>query len=747
VFLTMKTLMKGYKMKCNKAVLLAFLVFLIIVFSFDHGHAQAVYLDTDTLRIIDANGEPGDTNVVLYFYCVNTVHVPGWSIRVIFDTSLVRPTHDNVGNLRADLLGRATIFEVEMWGGSEPQPGIVTFFGSNDPFPPFVSMSPGSDNILQIEFKINPYATTGTDALIQFESVPYPESWNNFSSTGGDTTYIPILEPGYIHIGGGPGPGNNAPVFGALASQYEVTEGDSLGFLVSASDPDGDSLSLYAESSLPANASFPSTEGDGSVSQWFVFKPDFTQGPDVFDVTFAARDTAGAVTRRTVTITLHDFQVSGDLLTVSTNQGGVPGAKDRFVDVELNSENDIYGVQFDLSWDPNIIQIDSFVRTVRTSSFSLRTNLGDSAGVVTVLLFGLENQVITAATGPILSFSVSVDSLSECGVDVPLVLSEAREAIVIGGASQPLATTDGLFYVDCFGDVNSDTYVDVADVVDLVAYILGTISFDARELEAADVNQDSTVDVGDLVGMINVILGLPVEGPPVGGFAAPLATIELDCENLKKGFSGDAHIWADLLVPVAGAQFEINYDPEQLSFSTPVLTERSDGFIIEYQDDKKGNLKAVMYSLVGDAIQTGKGNILSLPVEVKSSLSDELEVDLSDVVLANPGAVVIPVSGYSTLPKRFGLSQNYPNPFNPQTTIQYEIGGDDAQAQVHATLKIYNILGQKVRTLVDEDKSPGAYRIVWDGRDENGERVASGVYLYRFTADEYSETKKMVMMK
>jgi hypothetical protein len=143
----------------------------------------------------------------------------------------------------------------------------------------------------------------------------------------------------------------------------------------------------------------------------------------------------------------------------------------------------------------------------------------------------------------------------------------------------------------------------------------------------------------------------------------------------------------------------------------------------------------------------GKGDILRLPVEVKSSVSEELEIDLTDVVMANPGAVVIPVSGYSTLPKIFSLSQNYPNPFNPQTTIQYEIGGDDGSMSVHASLKIYNILGQRVKTLVDEDVPPGTYRIVWDGRDENGERVASGVYLYRFTTDEYRKTKKMVMMK
>lgn len=733
-------------MRAKIAIFWVLVTFFLVMLSFDYGNAQAVYLDTDTLRVVDLYGSPGN-DVILSIDAFTTIYAGAFTIRLTFDTNLVvAKTQPDTNLLVANLVGRATVFSSEMFGGSVPQPWFLTFFASNDFFTPFVTMDPGSGTILQIEFKIMPDIPNDTSALIQFESIPYPESWNNFSSTGGDTSYIPILENGYIHIQTGVSP-NNPPVFGALASQFEVTEGDSLGFLVSASDPDGDSLSLYVETSLPPNASFPPKEGEGSVSQWFVFKPDFTQGPDVFNVTFAAQDTPGAVTRKTVTITVHDFEVSGDILVVSKYQGGVPGAKERLVSIELNNSNEVYGVQFDLEWNANIMQIDSFIKTDRTSTFSLRTNLGDSSGIVTVLLFGLENQKIIVGTRPILYFSASVDSLSECGLDVPLVLSDAKEAIYLGGPSQPMVTSDGLFYVDCFGDVNSDRDIDIADVVDLVAYILGNIDFDQRQWEAADVNHDSTVDVGDLVGVINIILGRPIEGAPLGGFIAPLASVELDLEDLKEGYDGDARIWADLLVPVAGAQFEIEYDPDQLSFSTPILTERTDGFVVQYKDDKNGKLKVVMYSLTGEAIQPGKGNILSLPAQTNSNLSEELKIDLTNVVLANPGAVVIPVSGYSNLPKRFSLSQNYPNPFNPQTTIQYEIGGDDPGMQVHATLKIYNILGQQVRTLVDEDKSPGIYKVVWDGRDGSGDRVSSGVYLYRLTMGEYSETKKMVLMK
>lgn len=95
----------------------------------------------------------------------------------------------------------------------------------------------------------------------------------------------------------------------------------------------------------------------------------------------------------------------------------------------------------------------------------------------------------------------------------------------------------------------------------------------------------------------------------------------------------------------------------------------------------------------------------------------------------------------STL-QHFSLSQNYPNPFNPQTSIRYALPQD---AQVR--LIIYNILGKKVKTLVDELQSAGYKTAWWDGKDEKGDLVASGVYLYRLEADKFSEVKKMLLVK
>ncbi|MBN1352336.1 T9SS type A sorting domain-containing protein [candidate division KSB1 bacterium] len=96
----------------------------------------------------------------------------------------------------------------------------------------------------------------------------------------------------------------------------------------------------------------------------------------------------------------------------------------------------------------------------------------------------------------------------------------------------------------------------------------------------------------------------------------------------------------------------------------------------------------------------------------------------------------------SVLPGSYALSQNYPNPFNPETIIDYQIPVPDA-----VSLKIFNSLGQEVRSLVDEKKAAGFYKLEWDGKDAYGLPVASGVYFRKLQAGQYIQMKKMVMMR
>jgi hypothetical protein len=108
-------------------------------------------------------------------------------------------------------------------------------------------------------------------------------------------------------------------------------------------------------------------------------------------------------------------------------------------------------------------------------------------------------------------------------------------------------------------------------------------------------------------------------------------------------------------------------------------------------------------------------------------------------------------------PEGIMLFQNYPNPFNPLTSIQFTVGSTKTKAvnslqstvssPIPTTLRVYNILGQKVRTLVDEVKMPGNYEVIWNGKDDQGKEVASGIYFCKLTVGSYQKIRKMVLLK
>jgi hypothetical protein len=109
-------------------------------------------------------------------------------------------------------------------------------------------------------------------------------------------------------------------------------------------------------------------------------------------------------------------------------------------------------------------------------------------------------------------------------------------------------------------------------------------------------------------------------------------------------------------------------------------------------------------------------------------------------ILRNSGNTSVMRDNNST--KNFDLSQNYPNPFNPTTTIDFEV-----QKAGKVRLEIYNILGQLVRTLINDEKSIGEHSVVWDGTNEFNEQLSSGTYYYRFEVGDFVSKKKMLLLK
>ena len=93
-------------------------------------------------------------------------------------------------------------------------------------------------------------------------------------------------------------------------------------------------------------------------------------------------------------------------------------------------------------------------------------------------------------------------------------------------------------------------------------------------------------------------------------------------------------------------------------------------------------------------------------------------------------------------PEHPKLYPAFPNPFNPSTTIRYDVS---EPAQV--VMKVYSITGQEARTLVHEPKVPGMYEVIWDGKDQQGRQMASGLYFYRISIGHFHAVQKAVLLK
>jgi len=104
--------------------------------------------------------------------------------------------------------------------------------------------------------------------------------------------------------------------------------------------------------------------------------------------------------------------------------------------------------------------------------------------------------------------------------------------------------------------------------------------------------------------------------------------------------------------------------------------------------------------------------------------------------------LAVDVSTEAATPSSYALSQNYPNPFNPETTIRYDLPNAGT-----VRLSLYNLTGQLVRTLVDREHPAGNYSVLWDGTDNIGRDVASGVYLCRMETEEYHAVRKLVLVR
>jgi hypothetical protein len=201
---------------------------------------------------------------------------------------------------------------------------------------------------------------------------------------------------------------------------------------------------------------------------------------------------------------------------------------------------------------------------------------------------------------------------------------------------------------------------------------------------------------------------------------------------------------------VKGLHLVIPYDPDLLELVGVTKGDQLEDTpcpIFFDGTDVDGSIDVSLALLGGDISIGGSGEISTLTFRLLKAGNVSLGFDLIDLRDSENHKLLTEqdAGGYEMvagIPTHYELGLNIPNPFNPITQIAYQL-----PKAGEVSLKIYNIRGQVVRTLVNEFKQAGIHEVVWDGRNNAGYDVASGIYLYRMKSGDFSAARKMVLLK
>jgi hypothetical protein len=320
-------------------------------------------------------------------------------------------------------------------------------------------------------------------------------------------------------------------------------------------------------------------------------------------------------------------------------------------------------------------------------------------------------------------------------------------------------------------DANGDNRQNIGDLTAVIDHITGKKLLTGYDFLRADIyptNPDGTVgdgvvDYRDLYALRDSLLNGKWD-PAADWLTVAPTDLKIAVQKTSKPTAYDdivttneAQATLDLTyigarfgltntVPVKGIQSIIYLKQSVLIDTFDVLFGRANMMTVNVKSI--GNeIHVVAFNLTNNPILPDTGALFRLPLKLNSVGDiDSIRVFISSDSNAATMAMATAADIKSSIPQTWQLYQNYPNPFNPSTTIQFDVP-EEAGRVPRIAIQIFNILGQKVKTIERGNYDAGRYRIVWDGTNEGGRRVASGVYFYRILAGDFVHTMKMVLIK
>ena len=305
--------------------------------------------------------------------------------------------------------------------------------------------------------------------------------------------------------------------------------------------------------------------------------------------------------------------------------------------------------------------------------------------------------------------------------------------------------------------------------VDFEDFVAFTMAFNTSEATStreewrifiqSDLNDDGMVDFDDFILFFGSY-GKEAAGragksliPSLGVNENAEFSLHLGSDRVVVGETMFVDVSLANVQALMGYGFVLNYDAEKFEFVEAMpaaedllMSSGGETPLLKGWSPEAGQVH-VMNGIVNGSEVSGDGDIVRLVFRVLRDFEDNARFEIAEGLVFDPSQLANPLAGgvldIQTTPTEFALLQNFPNPFNPETTIGYELA-----ESADVTLQIYNVVGQVVRTLMAaEPQSVGRYQVRWDGMDDRGTPVSSGIYFYQISAGKFQDVRKLMLLK
>lgn len=524
-------------------------------------------------------------------------------------------------------------------------------------------------------------------------------------------------------------------------SSLQITAGDSLNVAVSATDPDFENVTWTVLGS-PTGSKFENS--NPAHLKWSAPLTD----SGTMAMTFIASDPQGYSDTANVTVRVQ----SAILYTLAIDTPAVQIGDPAVVNVTLDNRLPVGSFNLLMHYDPTVMTLTSVskvgTRADYFESYVVSQNASGIPGDLRIVglasLSGASGAALPVGSGKIATLNfLTVSDLAYAGMSLPVkfvfqdVVTQNDNTLTTNSGVK-IPTTD-IQYSDGsvkiqeigtirVGDINLNGIAyEIGDAIYFTNYFVnpGTYRFNALQYANSDVNGDNLVGtISDLVRLIKII---------VNGGTAKIGAVRDYQAQVTDEVKPDRTIISYRSECAVGGMTAIIQTTDVIDLTG--ITCADPGMTVLAAQDGS-HIRVIVYSLQGAEMSSGLQTVLTIP-----GLQDYTIMAL-DLASSDGEPINITRKSVGLIPSNYRLEQNYPNPFNPSTRIEFSL----PQAG-NITLTIYDALGRTVRRLASGMTEAGQHAVVWNGSNEQGQAVSSGVYFYRLETANGSYSRKMVLLK